>query len=321
MRLATIEQINRVEHHSNADTLDVVSVKGWKSIVKRDSFKEGDLCIFVQPDSVLPDVPWAEPYRKFSKKRVKAAKIRGVWSQGIVLPLHIIEGDLALDATPTGDFTSILGITKYEEPVPQDLSVRGGLPYQIPKTDEERWQNLERIPYGEKINVTLKIDGQSATYFYKDGDFSVCSRSQRFKDEAVNHWTAHVDRYNIREKLERFCVDNKVNLALRGESYGRGIQAKPHNPHSKMDPALAVFSVYNIDRMEYERINDPYYFMRLCEELDLPMVPIIERATLRESLITYYDELENLKGNPFEGVVINGHNFSFKIINKYYDSQ
>lgn len=149
----------------------------------------------------------------------------------------------------------------------------------------------------------------------------VCGRSIRFDPNINNKYTQHIDRYNIREKLEKICVDNKVNLALRGESYGRGIQGKAHNPHAQLDPGLAIFSVYLIDEMVYARLDHQFYFARLCEDLDLPMVPIIERTILKESTIKYYDTLEKLRGSFFEGVVVNGKDFSFKIINKEYDSK
>lgn len=320
MKLATVEIIKEVKEHPYAQKLDIVKVLNYECVVGRDQFKEGDYCVLIQPDSVLPESEWAEPFRKFSKKRVKAAKVRGIWSFGIVLPLDVL-GERAHNGYVGEDFTEYLGITKYEEPTQEKHSI-GGLPYSMPKTDEERWQNLEVIPYGEQIEITHKVDGQSATYFYKDGDFGVCGRSLRFDPNADNPYTRHVARYNIREKLERFCVDNKVNLALRGESYGRGIQTKPHNFFSKIDPGLSFYSVYLIDEMRYARLGDPLYFYDLCRKLDLPAVTVVERGVLTEEMISKYDsEYEELFGQPFEGVVVNGRDFSFKIINKHYDSK
>lgn len=321
MKLATIEKILDVKHHPNAQKLDIVKVLNYECVTGRDSFKVGDKCVFIQPDTVLPDNEWAAPYKKFNKKRVKAAKIRGVWSFGIVEKQTILPLETIYNIPVGYDVSDLLDITKYEEPTRAEHSV-GGLPYNIPKTDEERWQNLERIPYGEDVEITLKVDGQSATYFYKDGDFGVCGRSFRFAPDVDNPYTRHIARYNIREKLERFCFDNKVNLAIRGESYGKGIQGKSHNFHSKINPGLSIFSVYLIDEMRYARTNHPLYFYRLCDELELPKVITVSRTKLTKELINYYDnELDELYGQPFEGVVVNGNNFSFKIINKHYDAK
>ncbi len=91
-RLASIQPILSVVHHSNADALDVVQVLGYKAIVKRDHWKERELCVFIEPDSVLPDQPWAQPYLKYAPKRVRAIRLRGLWSWGLVVPLSVLDG-------------------------------------------------------------------------------------------------------------------------------------------------------------------------------------------------------------------------------------
>ena len=54
-------RVGAVEPHPNADRLAICTVKGWKTIIKYDpetktaQFKEGDLCVYFPPDSVLPD--------------------------------------------------------------------------------------------------------------------------------------------------------------------------------------------------------------------------------------------------------------------------
>lgn len=90
--LASAQTILSVEKHPNADSLDIVQVKGYKAIVPRDKWRAGDVCIFVEPDSVLPDAPWAQPYLKYAKSRVRAIRIRGLWSYGLVVPLTVLEG-------------------------------------------------------------------------------------------------------------------------------------------------------------------------------------------------------------------------------------
>lgn len=145
--LATVQAIKHVRHHSNADKLDIVTVLGYQCIVGRDSYKEGDLVVFIQPDSILPiDRKWAEePLRYCSKARVKAIRLRGEWSMGLVMPVTIVHDNM-FEAEEGEDFAEYLGVTKYEPPLPADAQAKaGGLPYQIPKTDEERYQNLREI--------------------------------------------------------------------------------------------------------------------------------------------------------------------------------
>src|SRR5579872_6798667 len=90
-KLASIQKIVEVRHHNNADKLDIVKVLGYEAIVNRDAWKVGDLCVFIEPDSVLPsDKKWTEFYRAKSS-RVRAIRLRGSWSFGIVESLSNLE--------------------------------------------------------------------------------------------------------------------------------------------------------------------------------------------------------------------------------------
>lgn len=325
--LASLEIVKEVFAHPNADRVEFVKVGGYDCIVPIGKYKIGDMVVLIQPDSILPDptligCEWAEPYRKRSK-RVRALKFRGEFSFGIVesidiipIPVTLIEGL---------DLTEILGITKYIEPIPQDMSAKSTLPYGMGKTDEERFQNLDMEQYyGEVVDVTLKIDGQSASYYYKDGEFGVCSRSLVFKEGVTNNYAAHVERYDIQTKLKKYCEKHGVNLALRGESYGQGIQGHKVNPHAKLGKGFALFSVFNMDTLKYENKGSQHYYVNVGKELEIPVVPMIEQdVVLTPQLIQKY--AKDLKKLPnignFEGVVIKLKNRTFKIINLHYDSK
>lgn len=158
MKLASIETIKSIEKHPNADALDIATVLGYRCIVGRDAFSPGEKVVLIQPDTVLPDEPWAEMFRKRSN-RVKACRLRGEWSFGIVMPLSTWPQIGFDDIVPGTEVSDIIGVTKYEPPAPQDLSAAGHLPTNLPKTDEERWQNIEALPFGEVCDITLKVDG------------------------------------------------------------------------------------------------------------------------------------------------------------------
>lgn len=331
MSLASIQSIVSVEHHSNADSLDIVKVLGYHCIVKRNQWKVGDLCIFIEPDSVLPDASWAVFY-KAKSSRVRAIRLRGIWSMGIVESLSILPPHLSLRAfLPVGlDVTEALGVIKYEPPMPQDLSASGPYGFGIPKTDETRWQSLgdQLPPWGTLVDVTLKIDGQSWSALVKldpDGtaERGVGGRSFLYKLDCDNAYIRNEKRYDVLNKLEAFCRTNNVSLALRGESYGPGIQKGEHNPHSKGESGLALFSTWLIDERRYATKGHPLYIYDLAPKLGLPTAPVIERnVPLTPELIARYDEgLEKIDGKPFEGVVIQHEGGSFKIINKFYDSK
>lgn len=337
MSLASIQPILSVEKHPNADLLDVVQVMGYKCIVKRDTWKVNDLCVFIEPDTVLPEKLWSAIYRAKSG-RVKAIRLRGVWSMGIVETVINVgyEGEI----TAGLDIAEAIGVTKYDPPLPQDLNASGPYGYGIPRTDESRWQSVRDLPFGEKVDVTLKIDGSSLTSIcifpprpegctlVEEPDpqpvLAVGGRSFLYKMDCDNNYTRNARAFNVLEKLEKFCRDHgNVSLAIRAESYGGGIQKSSVNPHSKLPLSLAFYSVWLVDERKYANKGHPLYIHNIAEEIGLPTVALIEKdVVLTPALIRKYDEeLEMVNGVSFEGVVIQYANGSFKVINKSFDSK
>jgi len=329
MRDATIEVVSKVVNHPNADRLDICTILGYECVTKRDQFKEGDIVVYVRPDSVFPDSEWAIEYKKYAKDRIKSIKIRGFWSEGVIIPFEVfpeVTKEVLKDYLVGDDVSELLWISHYEPPAPKDLSAKGGLPFGIPYTDEERWENYtpSKLPYGELVDLFLKVDGQSNSFYYflLQKLFGVLGRKLELKMEFNNNYTAHVTRYDIENKLRDFCEKHERSIAIRGESYGTGIQTMNINPHSKLSNGWAMFSVYLIDERRYARKGEPFYFLNVAKELELPTVKLLEEnVILTPELIQKYSVgLTTIDGKPFEGVVVQHGNGSFKIINKEYDS-
>ena len=327
MKLATIEKITKLSPHPNADKLELVQVLGYQGVVPINLHKEGDIIIYIQPDTVLPkDQEWAEEYIHYSPKRVKAVRLRSEWSEGIVVPLSkwglkynwISDDDIGLEVS------DIIGVVKYDPPLPTNESAVGGLPYGLGKTDEERFENMvDKLPMGEIVDVTLKIDGQSTThgYYVVDEKYFLTGRRYEINPDEENRYSIHCTK--VRGIITDYCTKVRVSLAFRGESYGNGIQGNKFNIHSAKPRSLAFFSIYNIDERGYERKGSKYYFIDVCRELGLETVDMIEEnVVLTPELIEKYSKgLKKLpNGDYFEGVVINHANGSFKVINKYYDA-
>ncbi|HEY9704990.1 MAG TPA: hypothetical protein V6C58_21305, partial [Allocoleopsis sp.] len=243
MKIATVETIRDIYPHTNADTLELAKVLNYQCVIKKGTYQIGEKVIFIQPDTVLPITDWAKIYTVINAKsddpkyrRVKAKRLRGEWSFGVVEKLVLLPDGIYPDNYEIGqDVSELLGIVKYEPPTAKDLQAKRNLPFNIPKTDEDRYQNLNlREYYGKIVDVTLKVDGQSASYYCKDGECGVLARSLELKPEYSNNYTDHIQRYNIFEKLKQYCTKYNVNLVLRGESYGLGIQKSKKNPYSQM---------------------------------------------------------------------------------------
>lgn len=339
---ATIEIVKNVEHHPNGDKLDLCMILGFRCVTKRDQFKDGEKIIYVRPDTVFPMADWATEYRKYSPKRIKAIRLRGIYSEGVIIPFEAIPEDIRaiIMNYEVGDSVAeILGITHYQEPEPQDQSAKGGLPLGIPKTDEERFEGMKYLPIGEIVDLQLKIDGQSCSYYYnyETKIFGILGRSLELKYKLVdeegneiianNKYVENIAIYDIENKLRDFCEKEQISLCIRGESYGQGLQGHEHNPHAKMNKGWAMFSVFLISEHRYAEKGHKYYFKNVAEATGLPIAPMIEENILLTSDIVkhYSEDIETLNYNglkplPFEGVVVKTSTGSFKIINKWYDA-
>ena len=227
------------------------------------------------------------------------------------------------------DVSDILNIQKYEAPAPQSLDAKGNLPFGLVRTDEDRYQVITDLPFGNVVNVTLKIDGQSASYYCKNNPMTdewetgVCSRSLEIKPDTNNNYTRIAAKYDILRKLKEFCIRENRSLAIRGEIYGGGIQNFKINPHAKLPLDFAMFGVFDFDNMRHTTVFGDCYFVDLAEELKIPTVPIMASyAKLTPELIKYYaEDVNKYGGMPFEGVVFNHNNGSFKVINLSYDEK
>lgn len=88
--LATIQRIQNIRPHNNADALELADVLGWQVVVKKGEFSVGELIVYVCIDSVLPERPEFEFLRN-KHFRIKPIRLRKEYSNGICFPLSILE--------------------------------------------------------------------------------------------------------------------------------------------------------------------------------------------------------------------------------------
>ena len=140
--------------------------------------------------------------------------------------------------------SELLGILKYEKPLSAQLAgqARGNFPSFIPKTDEERIQNLSKqlAKWQEQnleFEVTEKLDGSSMTvYITTEQDeqgqevprFGVCSRNLDLKDTEGNSFWEAAKKYDLERKLIEFNAECSMNIAIQGELVGEGIQGNKY---------------------------------------------------------------------------------------------
>jgi RNA ligase (TIGR02306 family) len=319
-KLVSIQEVGAVEPIPGADNIMQARVMGWTVVIKKGELAPGDRCVFFEIDSVLPDGPaWSE-FMRIRKFRVRTLKLRGVLSQGLALPVSILEGDVPEVGV---DIRDRLGVTKFEAVLPDTREMAGAFPSQVPKTDEIRLQSalgvLDEIS-GRDFYVATKLDGSSATYFRGADGFTACSRNWALKRGGNAVWRA-ADRYRLEEVLP-------ADLAVQGELCGPGIQ-KNRLGLAELD--LFIFSAYDVRRGAFLGYHE---LVETCARLGLKMVPVekvVQGAEAKAYAHSLEGWLEASAGlypgtkNRKEGIVVRpleearsevlGGRMSFKVIN------
>lgn len=182
-----VVRIKDLEPHPNADALDLVRIDGFVCAVRRGSFAVGDLAVYVEPDYVVPpEGEFAFLSGDGKPVRIKAKKLRGIYSMGLLVPAPngAAEGD---------DVMERLGIMRFE---PQ-MSVSSGGEVEspppslahVPKYDLESWRRYRHIfTEGEPVVITEKIHGANARFAWRDGRMWCGSRTQWKRSSESNLW-------------------------------------------------------------------------------------------------------------------------------------
>jgi RNA ligase (TIGR02306 family) len=328
MKLASLEIIKSIKTHPNADSLEIAEVLGWQTIVKKGEYKEGDKIVFIVIDTILPVEPWSEflADKNSPEKpiRLKTIKLRGEYSQGLVLPLSVLDGD-EFDAANWqigADVGGILGIKKYEKEIPACLSgeILSAFPqYLAPKTDEDNaLSNLDLVNevLKHEITVTKKLDGSSCTIIIDQNIIThVCSRNMCLKESDKNAF------WMVARKIQ--MPDFAWTGVIQGELCGPGVQG---NQLKLTEPTLFVYQIKN----KYgDYLTYPEMFV-FAKARGLEVVPIITFNNTNpdlEFLKTIADQQVLESGEPAEGIVVRpssyirsgtGRPLGFKIINRNY---
>lgn len=342
-KLASIQRVkNVVPIYHPADgtltSLDLIVFEdiAWQCVAKRNEFSPGDLAIYIEISSIVPEHPVFE-FLRARHWKVKTIRLLGVLSQGLALPISVLEqfAEIPLNNFPFqvgDDVTSLLGVTRYEPPV--DVKINGGGAYRpfpefIPKTDELRIQSIPHILQlfeGRGVIATLKHDGTSATYFWdaEQDKLRVCGRNtERLEDDGGVYFVALKNN----PEIENYCRENP-SYVLQGEITGPGIQK---NRMGRKEITFTAFNLYDRDTANY--IPHAFAYVH-CELYGVPFVEEIEEweefsGESVESILKLAEGKYPWTDNEREGIVLRllyedefsyslGSRISCKAINNRY---
>ncbi|MBD3195446.1 MAG: RNA ligase (ATP) [Candidatus Lokiarchaeota archaeon] len=300
-KLASVQEIRKIEPIPNADKLELAYILGWNVVVKKGEFEVGDHVVYIEVDSLLPERPEFEFLRDYGF-RIRTIKLRGQISQGIAFSLSILPEEQEFNIGD--DVTDLLGIKKYEPPIPIQLSGEEVEPFPefIPKTDEVRIQTipdlLEKYK-GENLYITEKIDGTSGTYYIRGKEFGVCSRNQKIQEDETNLFWIIARETGIENILRNYGK----NIAIQGEVIGPKVQ---NNKYKLTTHRVFIFNIFDIETQNYIEFRR---FKEISNKLGFKTVPILyEEYKLNDTV----DSLVELaKGQsklnpdlPREGIIL-----------------
>lgn len=349
-KLVTIRKVNEIKEHPNADLLELAVIDGWQCVVKKGEFKADESIIFFEIDSVLPVKEEFEFLRKSSyiKKdwlpngegfRLKTVKLRKEISQGLIIKLP----DELQNSSHDLDYSEFFGVIKYDPPM--NLTgfgiPRGSFPSFIPKTDQERIQNISinqiknSIESNESFEVTQKYDGSSITVFnildnskFIDEKYSgigICSRNIYLKmdENEDNRYISVARKLNLDTATKKLSEYLNCDIAVQGELCGVGIQ---NNHHGLSNYNIFVFDIFDITNQTYfnpnsrmELFNKLVDFGFLGSHVDIIHNNYMLPSSDRNDIIKL-SEYKLPNGNENEGLVYKSYyrNFSFKVISNNF---
>jgi RNA ligase (TIGR02306 family) len=331
----TAEQLT-IHPHDNADALELAQVGLYRAVVAKGRYRTGDWALYIPEGSLLPDDLIEElgltgRLAGSQKNRVKAVRLRGELSQGIVCnPQAVDNVDLAAANAEDRDFAGDLRVTKWVPPIPVHMAGE-----MLPAPDLIPWieiEDIKRYPAilepGEPVVATEKVHGTACLFTLAlgergaapgedgsvPGDYFVSSKGFGSKRLAIAHepsnlyWRA-IEAYGVPAAAARIAeLFDTERVGVFGEVFGKGVQDLAYGATGGGErPGYAVFDVA-VQTPGLLRWLDPGELADVLAKVELPAVPLLyegpyDEAALME-LATGRETVSGASEHLREGLVV-----------------
>ncbi|WP_055565046.1 RNA ligase (ATP) [Streptomyces atriruber] len=318
--LRVTAEVLTIHEHPGADALELAQVGLYRAVVAKGVYRTGESAVYIPEQSVLPaglieELGLTGRLAGGNRDRVKAVRLRGELSQGIVCrPAALADVDLARAAADGTDFAELLGVTKWVPPIPPTMSGDvEAAPDLLPWVDIE---NIQRYPDvfapGEPVVLTEKLHGSAClvTYVAESGRVHVSSKGFGAKSLALQedprnlYWRA-VHGHGVAAAAAGLAERlGARRVGIFGEVYGDEVQDLTYGADGRRDTlGYAVFDV-SAD------IDGQVRWLDATELLDgaLPLVPrLYEGPYDADRVLALATGRESVSGQGLhlrEGVVI-----------------
>lgn len=322
--------------HPNAEKLELAQVADYRCVVGKDLYKTGDLVAYIPEAAIVPE--WALKHFGYwdheknkgmlagsEGNRVKAVKLRGEVSQGLVFPIVKIDKNLQFIASGPefenlfpiqegSDVSRLLGIVKYEPPIPVGMA---GEVYNAGQalTVDYDIENLKKYPdvlqEGEEVIFTEKLHGTSfqigmlpvSEKYANDGHFRVMTEDGEgyffiaskglgaqglcFKDNEANKNNVYVRaarQFKLFEKLLKMInqmpemnglSNSEEPVILQGEVFG-AVQDLTYGA-KQGEIFFRAFDIC-VGERSYRRYFDEEMFAKAMAVMDLDRCPVLYKG-------------------------------------------
>ena len=314
--------------HPDADVLELAQVGGYVAVVRKGEFRTGDLAVYIPEGAVVPTEILARMGLEGKlagpqKNRVKAARLRGVLSQGLVGSFKA----LGIEAREGDDVAERLGITKYEPPTPVAL---GGEVFNAGREltldfDVQNWKSYPDIlREGEYVIFTEKLHGTCtiiAVLPYKDAhpeafgekkNILIMSKGLGAKGLVFKNNERNANNLYVRAtrglvaRIDEVLRDTQeapmVPVFILGETFGPGVQDLTYGK----EVGFRVFASAYGYRGDQHYCNWDFVEKSLRLLFKYETVPILYRGPFSETVMREYTDGRTTMGAEHirEGIVM-----------------
>ena len=311
--ICPVVKLNK-RNHENSDNLSLVDIgdTGYVVVINTKEWEGIDYGVYIPPDSVVdttkPEFSFLAD-GKSNTKRIKAKKLRGIISYGLLVP---VPADLSMDIIEESIFSDYVincaetfGVEHYEPPFEgfstSGNNVKNPKNYDYSKYDVDSLRGHKNIfEENEPVVYLEKTNGANSRFMYKDNIVYCGSRSFWKADEPSCIWWK---AFRNTPSIENFCKAFP-DYTLFGEVYGQVQKGFDYGKKGE-----AHFVSFDIRCPDGRFLNYEEWF-QTCDKYQIPMVPILEVGPFKwESAVKHSNGksilAEKNGGNHIrEGVVI-----------------
>src|SRR5690242_6109632 len=309
----TIEKLHNCRKHPNADSLSLANVgseDGFQVVTGLDAYKDGDEVLYVPeggivPDGILDELGLKGRLGGKTKNVVKAIKLRGELSQGLLIPVHVA-GRIAIEngAAPGDTWADALGIVKF---VPEVAIAMSGTiepaPDLVPMFEVESVKKYGKVfTEGEQVEITEKLHGTCfvSTYDASTDTLQVSSKGiskdgYALKEDEHNLYWRAAHEYDLKPVLAGLALSFPfpVTISLFGEVFGEGVQDLHYGANGRTGKVRFAAYAMLIKSHNWERWVSPHSML----PNKVPCVPVLYVGPYsKEKVAELTDGMEQFSG-------------------------